>query len=37
MDKKEEVVIHEGTTDMYANVLTKLLQGPQFVYDRESL
>ena len=25
------------TAEMYANVLTKTLQGAQFVYERESL
>jgi hypothetical protein len=34
---KEVVVVHKGTADMYANVLTKPLQGSQFVDERECL
>jgi hypothetical protein len=28
---------HKGTKEMYANVLTKPLQGSQFIYERECL
>ena len=34
---KEAVVIHMGTKEMYANLLTKPLQGAQFIYERECL
>jgi hypothetical protein len=37
VDMKEVVVVHKGTSDMYANVLTKPLQGSQFVHERECL
>ena len=37
VDMKEVVVVHKGTADMYANVLTKSLQGSQFVHEREYL
>lgn len=37
VDMKEVVVIHKGTADMYANVLTKPLKGAQFVHERENL
>ena len=30
-------VEHKGTKEMYANVLTKPLQGSQFVYERQCL
>ena len=30
-------VVHKGTKEMYANVLTKPLQGSQFAYERDSL
>jgi hypothetical protein len=33
----EVVLVHKGTKEMYANVLTKPLQGAQFVYERECL
>jgi hypothetical protein len=33
----EVVVRHMGTKELYANVLTKPLQGSQFVYERECL
>ena len=33
----EAVVEHKGTKEMYANILTKPLQGSQFIYERESL
>ena len=34
---KEFVIEHMGTAEMYANVLTKPLQGAQFVYERQCL
>ena len=34
---KEATVVHKGTKEMYANVLTKPLQGSQFVYERRCL
>ena len=37
MEKKEATVVHKGTKEMYANVLTKPLQGSQFIYERECL
>ena len=33
----EAIVIHKGTKEMYANVLTKPLQGAQFLYERNCL
>jgi hypothetical protein len=33
----EAVVKHMGTVDMYANMLTKPLQGQQFLSEREAL
>jgi hypothetical protein len=30
-------IVHKGTKEMYANVLTKPLQGSQFVYERTCL
>ena len=33
----EAVMVHKGTAELYANVLTKPLQGAQFVYKRECL
>jgi hypothetical protein len=33
----EAIVKHLGTTDMYANLLTKPLQGAQFIAEREAL
>ena len=33
----EVVLVHKGIREMYANVLTKALQGAQFVYEREFL
>ena len=33
----EMIIEHKGTKEMYANILTKPLQGSQFVYERESL
>ena len=37
VDKREMIVVHKGTKEMYANVLTKPLQGGQFTYERDSL
>ena len=37
VDTGEIKIVHMGTKEMYANVLTKPLQGAQFVYERESL
>ena len=37
VDTGELRVEHKGTKEMYANVLTKPLQGSQFVYERECL
>jgi Reverse transcriptase (RNA-dependent DNA polymerase) len=34
---REMRVVHKGTKEMYANVLTKPLQGSQFAYERDSL
>jgi hypothetical protein len=34
---KEAVIVHLGTKEMYANVLTKPLQGQQFAYERGCL
>ena len=33
----EAVIVHKGTSEMYANVLTKPLQGKQFRYERACL
>ena len=37
VDKKEATVVHKGTAEMYANLLTKPLQGAQFAYERGCL
>ena len=37
VDNSEMRIEHKGTKEMYANVLTKSLQGSQFVYERECL
>jgi hypothetical protein len=37
VDLGEMRVVHKGTEEMYANVLTKPVQGSQFVYERDSL
>ena len=37
VDTGELEIVHKGTKEMYANVLTKPLQGAQFIYERESL
>ena len=34
---EEAIVMHKGTAEMYANVLTKPIQGAQFVYERGCL
>ena len=34
VDKKAATVVHKRTAEMYANLLTKPLQGAQFVYER---
>ena len=34
---KEAIIVHLGTKEMYANVLTKPLQGKQFAYKRDFL
>ena len=34
---KEAVIVHLGTKEMYANVLTKPLQGREFLYERDCL
>ena len=37
IEKREAVVQYKGTKEMYANILTKPLQGAQFLYERKSL
>ena len=37
IDGGEAIVRHLGTKDMYANILTKPLQGAQFVHERDCL
>ena len=37
VDNGEMKIVHKGTKEMYANILTKPLQGGQFVYERTSL
>jgi hypothetical protein len=37
VDKGEAEIVHKGTSELYANVLTKPLQGNQFVYERGCL
>ena len=34
---EEALIKHKGTLDMYANLLTKPLQGSQFVSERDAL
>ena len=34
VDRGEATIVHKGTAELYANVLTKPLQGSQFVYER---
>ena len=33
----ELILVHKGTKEMYANILTKPLQGAQFIFEKESL
>jgi hypothetical protein len=35
VDQGEAIIKHLGTKDMYANLLTKPLQGAQFITERE--
>jgi hypothetical protein len=37
VDEGEATIMHKGTSELYANVLTKPLQGSQFVYERGCL
>jgi hypothetical protein len=37
VDRGEAEIVHKGTAELYANVLTKPLQGSQFVYERGCL
>ena len=37
VDRGEVVIEHKGTAELYANLLTKPLQGSQFVYERKCL
>jgi hypothetical protein len=37
VDRCEATIVHKGTAELYANVLTKPLQGSQFVYERGCL
>ena len=37
VDNGEMRIVHKGTKEMYANVLTKPLQGSKFVYERTCL
>jgi hypothetical protein len=37
LDRGEATVVHKGKEELYANVLTKPLQGSQFVYERRCL
>jgi hypothetical protein len=37
VDSGEAIVRHLGTKDMYANLLTKPLQGAQFVSERDAM
>jgi cytochrome c biogenesis factor len=37
MDMGEAVIKHLGTKDVYANLLTKPLQGTQFIAERDTL
>ena len=37
VDTGELKIEHKGTKEMYANVLTKPLQGSQYIYERECL
>jgi hypothetical protein len=37
VDRGEAEIVHKGTSELYANVLTKPLQGSQFEYERGCL
>jgi hypothetical protein len=37
VDNGEMRIVHKGTKEMYANILTKPLQGSHFIYERECL
>jgi hypothetical protein len=37
VDKRKATIVHEGTSELYANVLTKPLQGSLFVCERGCL
>ena len=37
VDNGETRIVHKGTKEMYANIMTKPLQGSQFVYGRTCL
>jgi hypothetical protein len=37
VDQGKAIIKHLGTKDMYANLLTKPLQGAQFIAEREAL
>ena len=37
VDRGEAEIVHKGTSELYANVLTKPLQGSQFLYERGCL
>jgi hypothetical protein len=37
VDRGEAKIEHMGTAELYANVLTKPLQGSQFIYERGCL
>lgn len=37
MDRGEVVIVHKGTAELYANLLTKPLQRSQFEYERKCL
>jgi hypothetical protein len=37
VNKGEATIVHKGTSELYANVLTKPLQESQFVYERGCL
>ena len=37
VDRGEATIVYKGTAELYANVLTKPLQGSQFVYERGCL
>jgi hypothetical protein len=37
VDRGEATIVHKRSAELYANVLTKPLQGSQFVYERGCL